>query len=205
MGKRLLWEPYFHRRMRSFLSVYVDDMKMARSTQHMPKMWAKQARRKSICTTQCHSLIRCILDVLNEQHKSKTDIVVEKQKVFSKLISSSTDVKIEKKNSKDIPRQVLKAFANRCTGRLTTFFGRSPCKNRRSGNGRIVIYLRSDWMEMLVFGKNWKTRFSLDNKRGKLRRAQQAREFGKKFTRKLEVTSSLLIKHKKQKHHDPFW
>ena len=84
------------------VSVYVDDMKMARSTQHMPKMWAKQDQRKSICTTQCHSLIRCILDVLNEQHKSTTDIVVEKQKVFSKMISSNTDVKIEKKNPKYI-------------------------------------------------------------------------------------------------------
>ena len=82
------------------VSVYVEDMKMARSTQHMPKMWAKQDQRKSICTTQCHSLIRCIWDVLNEQHKSKTDLVVEKQKVFSKLISSNTDVKIEKKNPK---------------------------------------------------------------------------------------------------------
>ena len=35
------WEcPHVHRKMQLFLSVYVDDMKMAGETQNMPKMWA---------------------------------------------------------------------------------------------------------------------------------------------------------------------
>ena len=47
-----------------FLSVYVDHIKMAAC-----QRFGQHCQRKSIWTTQCHSLIRNILDVLSEQHK----------------------------------------------------------------------------------------------------------------------------------------
>ena len=73
-------------------------------------------KRMSIWTTQYHSLIRNILDVLSEQHQSNNRIVMEKLKLSSKLISTSTDVKTEKKNPKDIAAGVTtwKGHARKC-------------------------------------------------------------------------------------------
>ena len=65
---------FLHRKLQLFLSACVDDIKMAGKTQTVPKMWPIFCRRKSIWTTQCHSLIKYILDVPNGQHKSITEL-----------------------------------------------------------------------------------------------------------------------------------
>ena len=60
---------FFDREMQLFLSVYVDEMKMARAIQKTCRRCGQYCKRKSIWKTQYHSLIRCFLDVLSEQHK----------------------------------------------------------------------------------------------------------------------------------------
>ena len=170
------------------VSVYVEDMRMARSTQHMPKMWAKQDQRKSICTTQCHSLIRCILDVLNEQHKSKTDLVVEKQKVFSKLISSNTDVKIEKKKSQRHHSLDLRHGRPRSKVfwkllRIGAQDGWPPFlddhhvkKEDLEMVGELSYICGPIGWKCLYLARIWRPGFLWKTSEGKLRRAQQARE-----------------------------
>ena len=68
-----------------------------------------------------------------------------------------------------LKKSVLNAAASWRTTRVTNFI-RCPqfvpmitkCKQKRNC-GRIVRTLHSDWTNMLVFGQNWKTRFTLDS------------------------------------------
>ena len=48
-----------------------DVIKVAGNTQKKTKMWATLQKKVDL-DDQCHSLIRCLLDVLSEQHKSIT-------------------------------------------------------------------------------------------------------------------------------------
>ena len=72
------------------------------------RRYGKHCSRKSIWKNQRHSLIRYVLDAL-----------MEKQKLFSKLISTSTDVKTQKKNPKDITSWSydMKGHAQQCVER----------------------------------------------------------------------------------------
>ena len=89
--------------------------------------------------------------------------VLEKQKFFSKLISRNSDVRTEQKHHKDITvgSYNMQGRAPKCVERqrglahkTINLFGQSPKKTRRHGN----------CIDMLVFGKNWKTRSTLDLK-----------------------------------------
>ena len=67
------------------LSVYVDDIQEAGNNENMPKMWASLQKRSDL-----------------DDSVSFTDHVRDEQKLFSRLISTNTEVKTEEKKPKDI-------------------------------------------------------------------------------------------------------
>ena len=74
-----------------FLSVYANDRKMAGKAQNMPKMCAKLQKRVDLGRPCIVHWWSNILDVLNEQHVSRTELW-RKRKLSSKLISTRTKV-----------------------------------------------------------------------------------------------------------------
>ena len=151
----------------------------------MPKMWATLQKKETRSgRPNITFLIRKILDVLSEHHKSITESWRKKQELFLKLTSRNTDVKTEIHNSMELrhgwwrSKSVLNAFAIWRTKRLTNF-SRFP-----HFAWTITKYNQKIWklwetcqgvtcsqicVHMLVFGKNWKTRLTLDSKlRGKI-------------------------------------
>ena len=88
--------------MQLFLSVYVDEMKMARTIQkNMPKMWAI-LQKKIDLEDQVSFIDQVFLGCTQRATQVNNSIVVERQKLFSKLISTNADVKTEWKNLRDI-------------------------------------------------------------------------------------------------------
>ena len=110
------WEcPYFHRRMPL---LYVDDIKMARKTQNMPKMWA--ILQNNVGLDDAVSFTdQVYLGCTQRAAQVNNRIVMEKQKLFSKLISRSTDVKTEGTNLKDITswRYDMEGHPHKCVER----------------------------------------------------------------------------------------
>ena len=64
-----------------------------------------------------------ILDVLSEQHLVNNRIVMEKQKLFSKVISTNTDVKTDETHLKDITAWScdMEGHAQKCVERFTSW------------------------------------------------------------------------------------
>ena len=93
--------PFLHRKLQLFLSVYVDETKMAGTTQNMPKMWATLQKQVEL-EDPASPLDQVYLGCTQRAGEVSNRIVMEKDKLFSKLIITSTDVKTKMKNSKDI-------------------------------------------------------------------------------------------------------
>ena len=107
---------FFDRELKLFLSVYVADMKMARTIQkHMPKMWAI-LQKKTDLEDQVSFIDQVCLGCTQRTAQVNNSFVVEKQTLFSKLISTNADVKTEWKNLKDITARShdMKGHAQKC-------------------------------------------------------------------------------------------
>ena len=93
------WEClYLHRKLQFFLSVCVDDLKMAGTTRNMPKARATSQKKVDLndpvsFTDQVHLGCTQRAAQVNNIH------VMDKQKLFSKLTIASADVKTEEKKS----------------------------------------------------------------------------------------------------------
>ena len=71
------WESLFlHRNMQFFLSVYVDDIKMAGKDEEYSEDVGKLSNKQSIWMTLHHYWIRYILDVSKSRDKNPKDITV---------------------------------------------------------------------------------------------------------------------------------
>ena len=117
--KRDGWEcPYFHRTMQFFLSVHVDDMMMAGTTRNMPMMWANLPNNVGL-EDPTSLFDRENLGCTQRAAQVNTRIVMEEQKLFSKLISTSTDVKTEETNPKNITAcsYDMEGHAQKCVDR----------------------------------------------------------------------------------------
>ena len=77
----------------SSCAVYVDDMKMAGKLRTCRK-YGQHCKRKSIWKTQYHYFDQVYLGCTQRAVQVNTRIVMEKQKLFPKLISTNTGVKI---------------------------------------------------------------------------------------------------------------
>ena len=134
----------------------------------MPMMRA-QLQHKVDLEDQTSPLDQVYLGCTQRAAQVNNRIVMRKQMLFSKLISTNTDVKHEEKSfqymtawSNDLKatlKSVLNTTANWRTKRLTNnkMFPHTLFEARRYGNcWSVVRDLLSDCLEMFVIGKNWK-------------------------------------------------
>ena len=87
--------------MQVFLSVYVDDVKMAGKNSDKPKMWATLQNKVDL-NDPVSFLDQVCLGCTQRAAQVNTRIVMEEQKMFSKLISADTDVDTGENSPKDV-------------------------------------------------------------------------------------------------------
>ena len=144
------WEClYFHRKLQLFLSVYVDDIEMAGKTQNNARDVGKLAKESRLGRPSItHGWGISLMFSASSTSQNWGD---KSQRRHGRSRSSVwlTPLRIGAQDGWPI----------------SWMFWRSPNETRRSGNcWRFVRDSLSDCVEMLVLGKNWKTRSTLDRK-----------------------------------------
>ena len=184
----LLREPYLCRKMRSFLSVYVEDMRMARSTQHMPKMWAKQDQRKSILYDPVSFFDQVYLgctqraaQVNNRNCGGKTESVLEADQLKYRCQDrkeKSRHHSLELTTWKALLKKCVESFCESVHKTVNHFFlDDHHVKKGRSGNGGetcqiFAVRLGGNaciWQELedqVLFGEQARENWGGHNKRG---------------------------------------
>ena len=102
-----------------FLSVHLDDIHMAKKTKNMPKMWAHLQKQVDF-EDPTSLLIRYILDVLSEQHKSTTESWWKNRNCSRSCSAQIQMSKLKRKKPKDITERNydMECHAQNCNARF---------------------------------------------------------------------------------------
>ena len=129
---KVTWEClYIHRKLQLFLSVYVDETNNGRNKPRTCRRCGQHCKSKSNWKTQRHYAMKYILDVLNGQHKSVTELWWRSRNCSRSCSAQAQMSKPKWKIPKTsqlgaatcrVPlKSVLNAFANWRRRRLTNF------------------------------------------------------------------------------------
>ena len=176
------WECLFvHLEKGLFLSVYGDDIKLAGKKQNLDPMWKVLSKEVDLgeptsfldhvylgCTQRQCKISKDIVDNHRTMFESRSSAVeVEKLPFLQDLHISSWSYDMAGHAEKCVERYC--ELANKTTQQL--YKVSTPCihdhhfKRRRTEIcWRIVTGMLSDCSEMLIFGTNWTTRYSMVNK-----------------------------------------